>query len=239
MRMKDNKLKKAILIIAVMTLWSCEKNASEQEISAENIDKNASYALGMSIGEELKQNFSMGQITPNMDEFLKGFSDIMKGKKTRYETHELNDILDDAFNAIMAEKNSGLALEETAYLAENAKKPGINITSSGLQYEVIKEGTGAKPLENNRVRVHYEGKLADGTSFDSSYHRGEPTEFYLNQVIHGWTEGLQLMSVGSNFTFYIPSDLAYGPEGVQGVIPPYATLIFHVELIDIIYETGN
>ena len=236
--MKNKKLIIAAVIITAMTLWSCGKNDSERLSGAGNLDKNASYALGMSIGDELLQNLTAGEITPDYDEFIKGMNDIMKGRKTRFEKSELNEILDAAFDALMAERNAGVAQEETVFLAENARNPGINITSSGLQYEVIREGTGAKPSAEDRVLVHYEGKLLDGTVFDNTYDRGEPAEFYLNQVITGWTEGLQLMSVGSSYRFYIPSALGYGPGGMMS-IPPYATLIFDVELLGIIYETNE
>ena len=234
--MKYRKLITAILFIAALTFWSCEKTDSDLLLGEENLDKDASYALGMSIGSEFLQNLSYGQISPNIDEFIKGMSDVMKNNKTRFEMEEINEILEAAFNAIMAERNSGEAETETAFLAQNAGNPGINITNSGLQYEIIREGTGAKPSAADKVLVHYEGKLPDGTVFDNSYSRGEPTEFFLYDVIKGWSEGLQLMSVGSKFKFYIPSDLGYGPGGWMS-IPPYATLIFDVELLDIIYET--
>ena len=118
------------------------------------------------------------------------------------------------------------------FLAENAKREGVIVTSSGLQYEVLQEGTGKSPLATDIVRCHYEGRLIDGTVFDSSYKRGEPSEFALNQVIKGWTEGLQLMKEGSKYRFYIPYYLAYGSRGVS-IIPPYSALIFDVELIEV------
>ena len=120
------------------------------------------------------------------------------------------------------------------FLAANAKKDGIKTTESGLQYKIEKEGTGAIPADTSVVRVHYKGTLIDGTEFDSSYKRGEPTEFPVNRVIKGWTEALQLMPVGSKWTLYIPSNLAYGPQGARGAIGPNETLIFEVELIDIV-----
>lgn len=119
------------------------------------------------------------------------------------------------------------------FLAENAKKPGVVTTASGLQYKVLREGTGAKPSEFGEVEVHYRGTLIDGKVFDSSYERGEPISFLLSQVIPGWAEGVQLMSQGAKYEFYIPYDLAYGAQGIPGVIPPYSTLIFEVELLKV------
>jgi FKBP-type peptidyl-prolyl cis-trans isomerase FklB len=125
---------------------------------------------------------------------------------------------------------------ENTSLNKKKKKPGIHITDSGLQYEVRTEGNGPKHTASDTVRVHYEGSLTDGTVFDSSYSRGEPLELSLMGVIRGWTEGLQLMGVGSKYRLYIPSDMGYGPQGAGQQIPPYATLIFEIELLDIIHE---
>ena len=130
-----------------------------------------------------------------------------------------------------AENNKKAGAE---FLAENAKKEGVKTTASGLQYEVLSEGTGKQPVAADTVRVHYTGKLLDGTVFDSSVERGEPAEFGLTQVIAGWTEGLQLMKTGSKFRFFIPADLAYGDHGAGGSIPPQATLIFDVELLAVL-----
>jgi len=121
-----------------------------------------------------------------------------------------------------------------AYLAANKGKPGVHTTVSGLQYEILTDGTGPKPLPGDTVRVHYEGRLLDGTVFDSSIARGTPAEFPLRQVIPGWTEGVQLMPVGSKYRFTVPSDLAYGPSGAGGVIPPNAVLVFDIELLGIV-----
>lgn len=119
------------------------------------------------------------------------------------------------------------------FLAENAKKPGVKTTSSGLQYKVLRDAEGQKPSQYGEVEVHYKGSLIDGTVFDSSYDRGEPISFLLAQVIPGWSEGVQLMPVGAKYEFYIPFELGYGPKGIEGTIPPYATLIFEVELLRI------
>jgi FKBP-type peptidyl-prolyl cis-trans isomerase len=134
----------------------------------------------------------------------------------------------------MMERTTGeLKQKETGFLAENSKKAGVIITGSGLHYEVLSEGSGPKPAATDTVRVHYHGTFTDGSVFDRSRDRGDPAEFPLNGVIPGWTEGIQLMSVGSSYKFYIPSELGYGPEGA-GPIPPYSPLIFEVELLGIV-----
>jgi FKBP-type peptidyl-prolyl cis-trans isomerase len=194
------------------------------------IDRDASYAFGMNIGANMKQE----NIVPDIDEFMQGLKDSLTGEKTRLTGDDAQAKIQEAFMALMEQRNQSLMREETEFLAENSKKPGLVITGSGLQYEVISEGTGVKPAAADTVRVHYKGSLPDGTEFDSSYARGQPAEFPLNEVIAGWTEGIQLMGVGDKYKFYIPSALAYGPQGRDPVIPPYATLIFDVELLDIV-----
>ena len=222
----------SIFIVTVL-FGTCEKENSSPLSAEENLDKDASYALGMSVGAEFLQNMTSGQISPNINEFVKGLGDIMKGNTTRFTADEASEVIERAFASIMEERNVDYMLAENAFLAENARKPGVIITSSGLQYEIITEGTGPKPSINDEVKVHYQGTLADGQVFDSSYSRGTPVDFYLSQVIPGWSEGLQLMNVGSHFRFYVPSELGYGPSGMMQVIPPYATLIFEVELLEI------
>lgn len=133
--------------------------------------------------------------------------------------------------AQMTEKSEQVMSEASSFLEENKSKPGIEVTESGLQYKVLLEGTGKRPMATDRVTVHYEGTLTDGTVFDSSYQRGQPIDFGLNQVIRGWTEGVQLMQEGAKYKFFIPSELAYGPRGAGGVIGPNEDLIFTVELI--------
>ena len=232
------------LVLAVLTaavLPGCSKGADKngspgQTPGEENLDKNASYALGMNIGASLAAD----SIIPNLDEFFHGMRDTMTGKQTRFSQNEAMEIIQAAFFALMEqmEANSMEAGAETLqqgieFLAENSKKPGIKITSSGLQYEVITETSGAKPSASDMVRVHYEGRLMDGTVFDSSHNWGEPIEFPLNGVISGWTEGLQLMSIGSKYRLYIPPELGYGSR-TTGPIPANSVLIFEVELLDIL-----
>ena len=201
----------------------CNKNnAVSPQFEEGNFGGDASYALGMDIGSSLASD----GIFPNMEEFIQGMNDSLFTGKTRLSESEAMMKIQEAYQTIMNDK-------ETAFLVENNKKPGVKTTSSGLQYEVITETNGKKPLASDVVQVHYEGRLIDGSIFDSSYQRGSPAEFPLDGVIRGWTEGLQLMGVGSKYKFYIPSDLGYGSRSA-GSIPPYSTLIFEVELLDIV-----
>lgn len=189
-----------------------------------------SYALGANIGESFKQQ----SIEVQMDKFFQGFQEGIAGKN-QFTQAEMEQIFNE-FQKMMQQKQNSMVDEEkakgAAFLAENKKKDGVIETASGLQYKVVKMGTGAKPTATDKVKVHYHGTLIDGTVFDSSVERGEPITFGLNQVIAGWTEGVQLMPVGSKFIFYIPSNLAYG-DRAAGSIKPGSTLIFEVELLDI------
>ena len=195
-----------------------------------------SYALGMGIGTQLKQ---MGAEELNIDDFAKAIKDVIAGK-LEMTNAEAQKVTQDFFRKqeekqrAMAAENGKKAREEgEKYLAENKKKEGVITTESGLQYKIITEGTGKSPKATNSVKCHYEGFLIDGTVFDSSVQRGEPATFPLNGVIAGWTEGLQLMKEGGKTRFFIPYNLAYGEAGAAGAIPPYAALIFDVELIEV------
>jgi FKBP-type peptidyl-prolyl cis-trans isomerase FkpA len=198
--------------------------------SEETFGKEASYALGMNVGTSLKAD----NLYPNMEEFAQGIKDILYDSTPRYTNEEAYQIFSEAFMSLAEKREIKNKQAENDFLAKNSKKPGINVTGSGLQYEVISEGMGRRPAATDTVRVHYEGTLTDGTVFDSSYSHGEPIEFPLNGVIPGWTEGLQLMNVGSKYRLIIPSDLGYGSQGAGQQIPPYSTLIFQVELLDIV-----
>jgi len=224
-----------LIIFAVFTatLFGACKGKSGPFQDKINFDKNSSYALGLNIGAGLRDGMIADSISPDFDEFMKGMKDGIMGKDQRFSLEEAREKIENAFNALTDEKNSDSMQKGIDFLAENAKKQGIQITQSGLQYEVLIEGKGAKPSENSVVKVHYEGRLIDGTLFDNSYERQEPAIFPLNEVIPGWSEGLQLMNVGSKFRLFIPWEIGYGPYGA-GPIPAYATLIFTVELIEIV-----
>jgi FKBP-type peptidyl-prolyl cis-trans isomerase FkpA len=206
------------------------KEKSEANPSAGSIGKEASYALGMNFGSSLKE----GNIDPDWDEFLQGMKDFLYDNKPRYSMEEASRIFYEAYNANLEKQNAANMQEEIDFLEKNKQKPGIVTTGSGLQYEVMSQGNGPKPSVQDTVKVHYKGTLINGTEFDSSYSRGQPIEFPLNGVIPGWTEGLQLMSVGSKYRLFIPSALGYGQEGAGSHIPPNSTLIFEVELLDIV-----
>ena len=197
-----------------------------------------SYALGMSIAQNL---LNSGVMNLEYDDFAAGVKDILSGNETAIGMEEASKVLDDMFRDIEAEKKAkneaiGAAFKKEGeeFLAENARKEGVVVLPSGLQYKVLKKGTGKTPGPTSRVRCHYEGSFTDGSVFDSSYRRGEPAVFGLNQVIRGWTEGLQLMSEGAKYELYIPYQLAYGEAGAHGAIPPCAALKFTVELIAVL-----
>lgn len=198
-----------------------------------------SYALGLNIGQQLKQ---MGlKDLLDVPSFAASITDTLQGNPLQVSVAEAQQLLNTFFaeleakqNAAAAEAGKAAREEGEKFLAENAKKPGVKVTPSGLQYEVLTEGTGRQPKASDTVRCHYEGTLLDGSVFDSSYRRNEPCDFGLNQVIKGWTEGVQLMKEGAKYRFYIPYNLAYGERGAGSDIPPYAALIFDVELIKVL-----
>jgi len=234
-------MKKIVAIALVVALpfgsfaaSSAKKNkkAEEQQIVLATKIDTASYAMGVAIGTQMLENLEKDNYNKGI--YAKAFCDAIFGNSTLMsadsaETYMRNYVKELQEAAIEATKAEG-----KKFFEENKKREGVIETASGLQYQIVRLGEGPKPTVNSTVKVHYSGTLLDGTKFDSSYDRGEPTSFRLKSVIKGWTEGLQLMPVGSKFTFYIPSDLAYGSRPVGGVIPPYSTLIFEVELLDIV-----
>ncbi len=190
-----------------------------------------SYAIGLGIGQNL---LSMGAKDIAVDDFAQAIKDVLEGNQTAISHQEAREIVNKYFEELEA-KMSAVSIEQgKAFLEENKKKPGIVTLPSGLQYEVINEGTGKMAKATDQVRCHYEGTLIDGTLFDSSVKRGEPAVFGVTQVIPGWVEALQLMPEGSKWKLYIPSDLAYGARGAGEMIPPHSTLVFEVELIEVL-----
>lgn len=190
-----------------------------------------SYAMGLGIGQNLK---SMGLKDLSAEDFAQAIKDILAGNEPKVSHSEAQSIVQSYFAELQAKMAEESLAAEKEFFAENGKKEGIVTLPSGLQYEIITEGTGEKPTATSQVKCHYEGKLISGDVFDSSVKRGQPATFGLNQVIPGWTEGLQLMPVGSKWRLFIPSSLGYGPQGAGEVIPPNSPLIFEVELIEIL-----
>lgn len=196
---------------------------------------SVSYAIGVSTGLGYKENLkTLPGAEANVDALIAGFVQAIKGDSTKMNMEEAREYMQKYFVEASAKEANKTKEEGEKFLADNKTKSGVITTESGLQYQVITEGTGAKPTAEDHVKVHYTGTLLDGTKFDSSIDRGEPAEFPVSQVIKGWTEGLQLMPVGSKYIFWIPSDLAYGDRGAGQMIKPNSTLKFEVELLEIV-----
>ena len=198
------------------------------------VETQASYGIGFQMGQQLQSNPFEGL---DLDSVAAGLKDAFTGQAPQVD----NDTLRNAFGEIhqrmqaaKAEQHKAAIAEGETFLADNAKRDGIQVTESGLQYEVIAAGDGEIPTASSTVRTHYHGTLIDGSVFDSSYDRGQPAEFPVGGVIKGWTEALQMMPVGSKWRLYIPHHLAYGEQGAGGAIAPYSTLVFDIELLDVI-----
>ena len=190
-----------------------------------------SYALGLGIGQQIKNMHIEGF---SIEDFSQSSRDIIEGNPTAMSSREAQQMLNEYFEKQAKEQAQQAIAEGKVFLEENARRPEVTQTKSGLQYEVLSEGSGRSPKATDTVRCHYEGRLLDGSVFDSSYQRGEPADFGLNQVIAGWTEGVQLMKEGAKYRFFIPYLLAYGERGAGSSIPPYSTLVFDVELIKVL-----
>ena len=226
------KIKQLILPAMIISMVAVSCNAQDKtksDTKMSNKNDSISYSLGVSIGNNFKTN-SLEFV--DVDIMAKGMKDVFGGKSSM--TQEQADA---AIQAFMGEKEKAKGAENVKkgeeFLAENKKKPGVITTASGLQYMIIKEGTGPKPTLNDKVTTHYHGTLIDGTVFDSSVDRGQPASFPVSGVIPAWTEALQLMPVGSKWKLFAPSNLAYGERGAGGKIGPNTTLIFEVELLSI------
>ena len=237
-------MKKVIFILTaiVLTISACDNAGKGSKITLNNEVDSVSYAIGVDQGIYLSKGLETFPDSLNIDAIIAGFAGSMSDGEVLFDEETGKAVL----TAFMERKQDEKAGEQkiefegnleagNQFLAENATQPGVMVTESGLQYKVITEGTGAKPIDGDKIKVNYEGKLINGTIFDSSYERGEPIEFNINQVIAGWTEGLKLMSTGSTYMLYIPQDLAYG-ENVRpgGPIEPFSTLVFKVELLEIV-----
>ena len=193
--------------------------------------EKVSYALGLSIGNNL---LGSGIKDLNTEEFVKAIKAVMAGEKPEMSYEEAKQVLDTFFHDLANKINEKNIQAGKDFLAKNKEQEGVVELASGLQYQILTSGAGKSPSITNRVKCHYTGMLLDGTVFDSSVQRGEPAEFGVNQVIAGWTEALQLMKEGDKWRLFIPSDMAYGARGAGNSIPPHATLIFDVELIEVL-----
>lgn len=235
-------MRKSLIYLPVVFLMivgmSCQQSGSVKNVKLETEADSAGYAIGILVGTNNKQQVenAPGGADINLDAMVAAFSVASKGEEGAMTTEEADQIIRRFFEAA-GEREGQLNLEAgNAFLEQNKNREGVNTTASGLQYEVITEGSGPKPSAEDRVRVHYHGTLIDGTVFDSSVERGEPAVFGVGQVIPGWTEALQLMSVGSKWKIYLPANLAYGERGAGADIGPNSTLIFEVELLEIVEE---
>ena len=222
----------AAAISLMVSVNSCQSTCGDAKLKTA-VD-SMSYAIGVSQGSMFSQSLKSIPGDPaNIDALIAGFVKAVKEKETQMTSEEAQTFLNDYFTKASEQEATKNKEEGEKFLAENGSRNGVITTASGLQYEVITEGTGKKPTASSSVNVHYHGTLIDGTVFDSSVERGEPIDFGVGQVIPGWTEGLQLMSEGSKYTFWIPSELAYGERGAGGMVKPNSVLKFEVELFSV------
>ena len=231
------KLKSLIIaLFALAVLASCQPGATSRNENLTTASDSASYAIGVLVGEQNKQqldaSFSEGEFS--IDLLIASFEKTLKGEETKMTSEVARTFIQKYFQEVAEKKANENVTKGEAFLEENKAKEGVTTLESGLQYEVLVEGTGAKPALTDKVKCHYHGTLMDGKVFDSSVDKGEPVDFPVNGVIPGWTEALQLMPVGSKWKLYIPGALAYGERGAGADIGPNATLIFEVELLEIV-----
>ncbi len=226
----------ALFITGCSSVKKVETLPMVPEIIMTNAIDSMSYALGVNMGTDFAKNLeSIPGGKSNTDLIIKGFSQAMKKDSTLLRPDVAQEYFRNYITSVQTKENEAKKSEGEKFLAENKVKQGIAVTPSGLQYEVLQAAAGPKPQATDKVKVHYTGTTINGQVFDSSVQRGEPAEFALNQVIPGWSEGVQLMNVGSKYKFYIPYNLAYGEQGIpQANIPPFAPLIFEVELLEIV-----
>ena len=224
------------LAVGTVVFTGCDNASGSKEVVLQTKQDSLSYFMGMNTGKQLKESFNLSEMNQDVVAagVAAGFNDDSASLITLEEGGQLAQAMYQEIQEAKQKELYGDAEEKNAnYLTSIETKEGVNSTASGLLYEVVELGNGPTPAVTDQVTVHYTGKLIDGSTFDSSVERGQPASFALNQVIPGWTEGLQLMPTGSKFIFYIPYYLAYGEQGRGESIPPYATLIFEVELISI------
>lgn len=229
-----------ICLIVLVVLLPFLSLATDQDKATVAELKTFAEKISYVLGQEIASSFKESPVEIDLDIFIQGMNDSLKGRKSLLDADETNQIKQEFSRQVQQSRQTQMSAfseknraEGTAFLAANKNKEGVVTTASGLQYKVLKKGDGPKPQNNDKVTVHYRGTLLDGTEFDSSYKRGKPATFQVNGVIRGWTEALQLMNVGSKYQLFIPSDLAYGTRGAGRKIGPNSTLIFDVELLGI------
>jgi FKBP-type peptidyl-prolyl cis-trans isomerase FkpA len=225
----------AAVVVCVCSARGKSDPAPKEEpksTAPQSAEAEISYAFGVVLGSDLKQT----GLRFDYDALMRGLIASAEGMETNIALQDAISKIQIAYTEVMAAKAEENRQQETRFLEENGQKPGVITTASGLQYEVIKEGTGSRPSSSDRILVNYEGALLDGTVFDSSYANGEPLEMTLTNVIPGWAEGVQLMRVGGSYRLFIPSALAYGEQGAGNFIPPNSLLVFKVELLSIVAE---
>ena len=214
---------KNLILLLLIGSFGCQLNAQTKMDSL-------SYSVGVMMAQGLKSQ-NLTDLTP--EDLAKGINDVLKDQTLAISKEDAENIFRDHLQSQKAKQHESAVAAGKAFLAANAKRPEVKTTESGLQYEIMKEGTGAKPTTDSQVSVHYHGTLIDGTVFDSSVERGQPAEFGVTQVISGWTEALQLMPTGSKWKLFLPYNLAYGDRAAGPKIGPFSTLIFEVELLEI------
>lgn len=225
------------LTVGGLSLMAQDPPPAPPQIEVKTLSQRAGYAVGWDLGQKMKQSGA----DLDVDTLARGIRDALAGREAAITPEAMNQAMQELQQQVETQQKAKMTemagkqkAEGQAFLEKNKTAEGVKVTPSGLQYKVVKAGNGQKPAATDTVTVHYEGKLIDGTVFDSSYQRQQPATFPLNRVIKGWTEGLQLMDVGSEYMLYIPSDLAYGETPRPGgPIPPNAVLVFKVELLEI------
>jgi len=227
--MKNFKKIAFTAIITAITTLQMSAQQAKSTVNLENELDSFSYAIGYSVASNLVKS---GVDTLAYEALVEGFKDYLEQSPSQIDVEKINDVIQGYLSEKTKKQQEAATAEGDKFLAENAKKEGVKTTASGLQYKVITQGTGPVPVDGDEVTTHYEGRLIDGTIFDSSIKRGQPTSFGVNGVIAGWTEALKMMPVGSKWELYIPHNLAYGNRDM-GTIKPYSTLIFTIELISI------
>jgi FKBP-type peptidyl-prolyl cis-trans isomerase FklB len=232
-------LSAAFLLVAAAGFAGAQEAGQPAPGKPESLQDKASYVIGFNLGQALKSQ----QIDVTADLIVKGLRDGLGGAEAMFTPEEIQAVMSEFQQQTAAQQQARAAAAATEnqkkskeFLAENQKREGVTTLPSGLQYEELQQGSGAKPAASDRVKVHYEGKLVDGTVFDSSVQRGQPVEFGVDQVIAGWTEALQLMNVGDKWKIYIPPSLGYGEQGAGQVIGPNQALVFEVELLEIVSQ---